>query len=79
MIDHNHPAVQAAAISYARTSPARTDALQDMHASRREQFRSRAHLALNAALPDLDAATPENLARLRNTCLLYTSPSPRDS
>lgn len=55
MIDRDHPAVEAVASSYARTSPARTDALEDMSAARREQFLRRAHQALTAALPHLTA------------------------
>ena len=55
----DHPAVEAAAASYARTSPARTDALEDMSAARREQFMRRAHQALTAALPHLTGDEPE--------------------
>ena len=55
----DHPAVEAAASSYARTSPARTDALEDMSAARREQFLRRAHQALTAALPHLTGDEPE--------------------
>lgn len=58
----DHPAVEAAATSYARTSPARTDALEDMSAARREQFMRRAHQALTAALPHLTDDEPETPA-----------------
>ena len=50
----DHPAVEAAALKYLNTR--RGNGVHDAIAA-----------ALTAALPDLTAATEENLARLRNT------------
>lgn len=69
MIGHDHPAVEAAAREFyvhdapshdPQTWPPTPDALAD-------DYRGAALAALSAALPDLTAATPENLAQLRDT------------
>ena len=82
MIDHNHPAIEAARRALANDET--NGCMIEQHEGN-GMWTCLAHgvsadgpdmcwyvrdmppIALNAALPDLDAATPENLARLRNT------------
>ena len=81
-IDHNHPAVEAARKALASDDENGcmieqhegngmwTCLAHGVSADGPEMcwyVRDMPVIALNAALPDLDAATPENLARLRNT------------
>ena len=61
MIAPDHPAVEAAMLEMTKAAGPLPRTLFRHHALRD------AADALNAALPDLDAATPENLARLRDT------------
>ena len=63
----DHPAVEAASKAWAESHP--TVAATWAKVSDRLQGITRARMAaaLAAALPDLTAATPENLARLRDT------------
>lgn len=61
MIAPDHPAVEAAMLEMTKEAGPLARTLFRRHALRD------AADVLNAALPDLTAATPENLARLRDT------------
>lgn len=64
MIDHNHPAVEAAARAECDTVGADWDDLTNQD---KPLYRRIALHSLTAALPLLESATEDNLARLRDT------------
>ena len=67
MIGRDHPAVEAASKAWGESAPTGAATWAEMSDRLQGITRARMAAALSAALPDLDAATPENLARLRDT------------
>lgn len=68
MIDHNHPAVEAAARdAYERAWGTEGEPWDEASDLERNVWRADETHALTAALPLLESATEDNLARLRGT------------
>ena len=63
----DHPAVEAASKAWGESAPTTTAVWAGMSEHRRDLVRARMTEALKAAQSHLTTATPENLARLRNT------------